>query len=434
MARRALNNPRQRPSKLCGCKRCLTEFPGERKPRRDCIGSWQARYRDADGKQRHKNFRTKREADAFLDSVRSAVREGTYLDPTRGDITVEAWWKLWWKSQENKGQTTTRNRKLSGWNAHIKPKWGRRKLNSLGYLELQEWMTNEVKGYATQTKVLELLRAMLRDAVRDQRIKYNPAVDVQKTAKAPAKHPEDLKPPTEEQYEAVRQQLPSYYRPLVDFAQDTGMRWGEYTGLRRCHVDLPGALVYVREVVIDDHGRLRRQAMPKSAAGLRVVPLTPKALAAVQAMIDRLDPAATQSKVEDGMCPDELVFRGPLAGTERMNPGSGEREPLDGVMSRNNFRRVWIKAIKGAGIARMVTNPETGRKEWWPRVHDYRHAIASRLHAAGIPEVDVQLFLGQERGGRVTWLYTHGSDDSALASVRSALLTGRALHVVSKPA
>jgi integrase len=431
LARRAANNPRQKRSKACGCKLCLAEFPGERKPRRDCIGKWQARYRDADGEQKAKNFPTKREADAFLDSVRNAVREGTYLDPSRGDITMDAWWELWWPSQENRGQTTTRNRKLSGWNAHIKPKWGRRKLNTLGYLELQEWMANEVRGYATQTKVLELLRAMLRDAVRDQRIKYNPAVDVQKTAKAPAKHPEDLKPPTEEQYEAVRRELPSYYRPLADFAQDTGMRWGEYTGLRRCHVDLPGALVYVREVVIDDHGRLRRQAMPKSAAGLRVVPLTPKALAAVQAMIDRLDPAATQSKVEDGMCPEELVFRGPLAGTERLNPESGERALLNGVMSRNNFRRVWLKAIKDAGVARMVTNPETGRKEWWPRVHDYRHAIASRLHAAGIPEVDVQLFLGQERGGRVTWLYTHGSDDSALTAVRSALVSGRALRSVS---
>ncbi len=431
MARRALNNPRQMPSKLCGCKRCLEKFPGERKTRRDCIGQWQARYRDANGKQTAKNWPTKREADAFLDSVRNAVREGTYLDPTRGEITVEMWWKLWWKSQEGKGQTTTRNRKISAWNAHIKPKWGRRKLNTLGYMELQEWLTNEVKGYATQTKVLELLRAMLRDAVRDQRIKYNPAVDVARTAKAPAKHPEDLKPPTLEQYEAIRACIPVSYRPLVDFAQETGMRWGEYTGLRRCHVDLPGALVYVREVVIDDHGRLRRQAMPKSAAGLRVVPLTPKAVAAVQAMIDRFDPAATESSVEDGMCPEELVFRGPLAGTLRWNPETGQDDLLDGVLSRNNFRRVWLDAIKEAGVARMVTNPETGRREYWPRVHDYRHAIASRLHAAGIPEVDVQLFLGQERGGRVTWLYTHGSDDSALTAVRSALLTGRALRSVS---
>jgi integrase len=96
------------------------------------------------------------------------------------------------------------------------------------------------------------------------------------------------------------------------------------------------------------------------------------------------------------------------------------RLTLDSVLSRNNFRRIWIPAIKEAGIARKVRNRETGRMEWWPRVHDYRHAVATRLHAAGKPEADVQAFLGQERGSRVTWLYTHTSDES-LASMRDAL-------------
>lgn len=103
---------------------------------------------------------------------------------------------------------------------------------------------------------------------------------------------------------------------------------------------------------------------------------------------------------------------------------------LDGVLSRSNFRRVWIPAIQRAGIARRVRDPETGRWEWWPRVHDYRHALASRLHEAGVPEKDVQLILGQERGGRVTWLYTHGSDE-AIETVRAAIGTGRTLRIVA---
>jgi integrase len=419
------------PSKLCGCKRCLIEFPGERRTRRDCIGSWQARYRDADGKQKAKNFTTKKEADGFLDEVRSAVRQGVYLDPKRGDIALGDWWDLWWPGQQSNGKITTRNRKLSSWTAHIGPKWSRRKLNSIGYLELQAWLSSDVKGNATQKKVLELLRALFRDAVRDQRIKYNPTLDMQVTAPAPAKHPDDLKPPTEEQYGLVRQQLAAWWWPLVDFAQDTGMRWGEIAGLRRCNVDLEAGVVYVREVVIDDRGRLARQSMPKSAAGLRTVSLTPKALGAVEVMIDRLAPAATQSVVEDGMHPEELIFRSPNAG--RTMKIKGVTVEADGVLDRTNFRRVWLPAIKEAGIARIVKNPETQRQEWWPRVHDYRHAVASRLHAAGIPEVEVQLFLGQERGGRVTWLYTHGSDE-ALGQIRDVLAGGRRLRSVPKSA
>lgn len=430
MARRAQNNPRQIRSKTCGCALCVAEYPpadhGERKKRRDCLGSWQARYRDPAGKQKAKHFPTKREADAFLDSVRTAVRSRTYHDPKRGEITLGAWWELWWPNQG--GEVATRNRKLSSWNAHIRPKWGTTPLNGLEYMAIQGWL-GKIPGRETQRKVLELLRAMLRDAVRDgQRIVINPAAEVVVTAKETPKHPEDLKPPSPAQYALVREELPVWYRVLADFAQDTGMRFGEYTALRRSAVDLDAGLVYVREVVTDDDGTLRRKRIPKSSAGLRVVPLTPKALDAVRAMIDRLDPSPHQSAVDDGMCPEELVFRGPLAGTTRKRK-DGSTDVLGGVLSRNNFRRVWIPAIQGAGVARKVKNPETGRTEWWPRVHDYRHAVASRLHAASVPEADVQAFLGQERGSRVTWLYTHTSDES-LAAARDVLATGRGLHVV----
>jgi integrase len=400
---------------------------GERRTRRDCIGSWQARYRDANGQQKAKNFPRKREADAFLDEVRGAVRQGTYLDPKRGDITLEKWWAEWWPAN-TPSRPTTRNRKLSSWTVHIRPKWGSRKLNSLTYLEIQTWVAQELKGHATQTKVLELLRMMLRDAVRDQRISFNPAADVTKTASPPARHPDDLTPPTTEQYALVREQLPVWWMPVVDFLEDTGLRWGELAGVRRVFLDLEADTVKVREVVIDDRGTLRRQGIPKTTAGFRTVPLTAKAQTAALAMIERLAPAATSTPVESGMHPEELVFRGPLAGTTKKV--NGVEVPVEGALSRNNFRRVWLPAIQAAGIARMVTNPDTGRREWWPRVSDYRDRFASRLHEAGMSEVDVQYILGHERGGKVTWMYTHRGE-RALDNARDALAGGRHLRAVS---
>ncbi|HEY9370944.1 site-specific integrase [Streptomyces sp.] len=433
MARRAQNNPRQKRSKTCGCAACVEAYPvekyGERKKRRDCLGSWQARYRDADGAQKSKNFPKKSEADAFLDSIRTSVRQGTYLDPKRGDILVTDWWELWWPAHK-KGRTTTKNRKLASWK-HIEAKWGRRKLNSLTHMELQAWVTAEVKGHATQKKVLELLNMMLRDAVRDQRVPFNPGEHVQVTASAPARHPDDLKPPTREQYALVRKNLPEYYQPFAVFLEETGMRWGEATALRRCHVDLDNDIVKVREVVIDDEGRLMRQAAPKTAAGFRVVPLTPVAVEAVRTMIEKWDPADTESPIESGMHPEELIFRSPRSGDKRkVRNEAGElvEVTIEGVLNRNNFKRVWLPAIKEAGIARLVKNAETGRNEWWPRVHDYRHALATRLHAQGVSEKDVQLVLGQKRGGRVTWLYTHGSDE-ALSTVLAAMQGQKARHL-----
>lgn len=431
MARRASQNPRQKRSKLCGCPLCLAEFPPgqykERKSVRDCTGPWQARYRDPSGKQCGPTFPTLKEAQAHLDKARSQVREGTYQDPKRGSITIDDWYEIWWPTVKIKS-ITTRNRKLSAWKVHVQPKWGKRKLNSITWIQVQDWISNEVKGHASQKKVLELLRHMMVAALRDRRITINPCLDIEVSA-APAKHPDEMIPPTSKQCELIRQHLTEYYRPLVVFAEETGMRWGEYTALRLCNVDIEGATVKVKEVLIDDRGTIRRKSAPKSRAGFRTVPLTPAAVEAVKVMIEKWNPAATESPIEDGMHPEELIFRGPLSGSKRKNK-DGVKVDLDGVLTRPNFRRHWIPAIKAAGLARMVKNPETGRTEYWPRVHDMRHTFATRLKDAGVPEKDVQVIMGHERGGRVTWLYQHAGPE-LVEEVRAALNTGRHLRAVS---
>lgn len=418
MARRATNNPRQLREKGCGCPLCLAEYPpekhGARKVRRDCLGSWQARYRDPDGKQCGPVFPSQREATAHLDKIRTQVREGTYQDPKRGAITVDDWYLIWWPTVKVKS-ITTKNRKLSAWTVHVQPKWGKRKLNSITWIQVQDWITNEVKGHATQKKVLELLRHMMVAALRDRRITVNPTADIEVTS-ATARHPDEMIPPTAAQCVLIREQLTEYYRPLVVFAEETGMRWGEYTGLRACNLDLRQATVKVKEVLIDDRGKIRRKLAPKSRAGFRTVPLTPAAIAAAQAMFDRWLPAMTESPVDDGedLHAEELVFRGPLGG----------------ALTRPNFRRHWIPAIKAAGLARQVKNEETGRLEIWPRVHDLRHTFATRLKDAGVPEKETQVIMGHERGGKVTWLYQHEGAD-LVNLVREALVTGRHLRAVS---
>ncbi|MBK3595766.1 tyrosine-type recombinase/integrase [Streptomyces sp. MBT51] len=396
----------------------MEEYPpekyGARKSRRDCIGSWQARYRTPDGKQPGPTFPTYTEAKAHLDKVRTQVREGTYQDPKRGAITVDDWYAIWWPTVKVTS-ITTKNRKLSAWTVHVQPKWGKRKLNSITWMQVQDWITNEVRGHATQKKVLELLRHMMVAALRDRRISVNPCIDIE-VSPAPARHPDEMIPPTAAQCDLIREHLTDYYMPLVVFAEETGMRWGEYTGLRACNLNLESATVKVKEVLIDDRGKIRRKMAPKSRAGFRTVPLTPAAMAAAQAMLDKWAPATTESPIGDGedLHVEELVFRGPQSG------------PL----TRPNFRRHWIPAIKAAGLARLVKNEESGRTEFWPRVHDLRHTFATRLKDAGVPEKDVQVIMGHERGGRVTWLYQHAGTE-LVEEVRAALVKGRPLRAVS---
>ncbi|MFK0140645.1 tyrosine-type recombinase/integrase [Streptomyces murinus] len=382
----------------------------ERNRRRDCTGPWQARYRDPSGQQKAKNFPIadggKKAADAFLDEVRTRVRKRTYADPKRGEITLTQWWDLWWEAQPDRAVTTV-NRKLSNWNAHIKPKWGEWRLCDLEYIELQAWITKEVKGYHTRKKVHEVLNSMLRAAVKDgRRIPFNPAADLD-IGEAPAKHPDDVRPPTREQCALIREQLPVYYRPLVTFLEHTGMRWGEATGLRWENVDLEAQHLKVKEVLSEDQGRLFRKDAPKSVAGFRTVPLTPQAADAVRVMVDRWCPPKSVTPIGDDpyeLVPEELVWRGPQGG----------------VLTRHNFHRVWLPAINAAGLAREVKNRETGRTEWWPRVHDLRHVFATWLKDLGIDEKDTQTVMGHERGSKVTWIYQHSPEDVA-AKVRARM-------------
>ena len=158
---------------------------------------------------------------------------------------------------------------------------------------------------------------------------------------------------------------------------------------------------------------MKRKEQPKSSAGFRTIPLTGKAADSLREQMRLRQPVVTRTNPGDGMHKDELIFRGPLGG----------------ILSRNNFRRLWIPAIKSAGIARIVKNRETGRNEWWPHVHDIRHAFASRLHDEGVPEATVQYIMGHERGGRVTWLYEHAPAE-AVEKVRQVLDPGPRLRVV----
>lgn len=413
MGRRASNNPRQVRAKTCGCQECMAKYPPDKYPernrRRDCVGPWQARYRDPSGKQRAKNFPLseggKKAAEAFLDEIRTQVRRRTYNDPKRGQITVAQWWDLWWKAQPSQA-VTTRNRKRSNWTAHIEPKWGAWRLCDLTYIELQAWLTKDVKGYHTRKKVLEVLGQMLKAAAKDGRIPFNPAQDLD-IGPAPVKHPDDTRPPTHEQVARLVAHLPVYYRPFVIFLEETGLRWGEATGLRWENVDLEAQHFKVKEVLTDDRGRLMRKPAPKSVAGFRTVPLTPAAADAVRTMVALWHPPASVTPIGDDpytLVEKELLFRGPQGG----------------VLARQNFRDVWVAAAEAAGIARKSVNAETGRTEMWPRVHDLRHTFATRLKDLGIPEKDVQAVMGHERGSKVTWLYQHAPEDVA-AQVRARM-------------
>jgi integrase len=422
MARRATNNPRQLRSKTCGCAACIKQYPpaeyGERKKVRDCLGSWQARFRDPTGKQKAKNYVKKKDAEAFLDKTRTEVRERRYRDPVRGKIRLEDWWTIFWEVESRKCRITTNNRKLGIWRKYIEPRWGRYRLIDIEFMELQRWLSSEVPSYDCQKKTKELLGAMLDAAIKDgERISENPCQHVDITQPKIKKHPQDLKPPSAAEYALIHAALDPYYQVILrDFAHETGMRPGEYAGLRAHCIDDRERVAHIKEILVPDGGRLVRQLAPKTEAGFRTVPLTDRAWSAVEFMRAKWKPARTRSAIGDGytLHVEELLIRGPRGA----------------ALSINNLRRPWRRATDQAGVTRKVENPVTGRTDYWPDIYHYRDRVTSTLHHAGVPESDAQAVLGHDRAGKVTWVYTHESEQ-ARETVRAALGGDRGLRVVS---
>jgi hypothetical protein len=58
-------------------------------------GRWRARYRDAKGKEHARHFSRKVDAQAWLDTVTTAVQIETYVDPNKGRLTIGDWARRW---------------------------------------------------------------------------------------------------------------------------------------------------------------------------------------------------------------------------------------------------------------------------------------------------------------------------------------------------
>ena len=425
MGRRSTNNPRMIASSVCGCEFCKSKFPKPPRPSEvEHSGSWQARYTGLDGREHHHNEPDFDRALAYLEKMRTEVRQRTWLDPARGDVTLCEWHEIWWPNQTGEDATLDRDERM--WRVHVAPQFGSWKLYELGYMEIQSWVNrlHDKNGgplaAGSVIKAFQVLDRMLTAAKLDRRVPFNPADGV-KLPPPDKVHPEDQRPPTYAQLWRIRAFVPDYHHAFVIVAQETGLRFGELAGLRACWVDLKGRRLQVREVLTEVRGKVRRKVYPKSDAGKRTVPLTRLACRVLAELMDAEQPSRARTTAKDGLCPEELVFHG-------RNRRGRASEPILPPMRRSSWRRIWIKAITKAKVVRTTTKEwteeekdATGRMRkvqksrtfWWPEFHDTRHAYASRLHSRGVPEAITQELLGHERAGKVTWLYTHAAADYA---------------------
>ncbi|HZD01172.1 MAG TPA: tyrosine-type recombinase/integrase [Actinomycetes bacterium] len=350
---------------------------------------WRARYWGSDNRQHSKSFGREKDAKAWLRTEEGAKDTGTWLDPARGRIRFEDWADRWWAVWSQGKSPSTLQAAESRLRVHLRPIFGPRRLNTISALLVERWQKQIASDHDHETVLAcrSLLNRILKAAVKDRRIPFNPVRDVDPPPKPvnPERRLGNAKRRTftPEEFGRFLANCPAFHRKHFMTQVGTGLRPGELLGLPPHRVRLDEGLIEVVEVRYDA-GKFGAgyKKEPKSPTSIRAVPL----------------PEQVRAAIEEGLdgCPrNGRVFAGP--GGNR-HARRGERTAL----SVNNYRRVYKRVVaRTRGLDHLDLHGP----------HDLRHTYATWLEEAGIPSRVIDELMGhsgsEREGSPMARVYRH---------------------------
>lgn len=364
--------------------------------------AWQADYVDGAGKRRHKQFATKKEADAFLVHARGEVSRGIHTADSASITLADAGERWLSKCAESGLEQMTVERYRSTFEHHVKPRLGKSKLSKIGAPMIQS-AVDDVATHLSKSsarKVLSSIASIFAQAMRDGKAAHNPAREV----KLPRgkRTGETIEMPSKSELAAILKHTSERWRPFIRTAMLTGMRSSELRGLLWADVDLDAGAIRVRRRV-DRKGSF---GPPKSKAGTRDIPLSPASV--------------TMLKEWKLRCPKGdlgLVFPN----------SSGRIEEHANILNRV----FWPAQVKADVTVMRNALDDDGNPIQAPdakfSLHALRHAAAALFIEQGFPPKKVQALMGHSSVQMTFDLYGYlfPSDDDdrhAMAQIEARLL------------
>ncbi|MGB9346495.1 MAG: tyrosine-type recombinase/integrase [Ilumatobacteraceae bacterium] len=341
----------------------------------DSSKAYLVRFRTADGKQRSKQFKRRRDALAFANVIEVDRQHGTLVDPRLGRITVAEWWDQWWPTVTNL-RPSTKARDEQFFRTHARPVFGTTPLGKLDRTALRAWVADlgspdgSNLAPATIHRVVQLMNKCVNAAFEDRLIAHNPV------AKLPLPRIErrEMRFLDTDDIWKLADEIDEAYRSFVLLGAFGGLRLGEMLGLRWKRVDLLRRRVDIAETLVSIGGHITF-GPPKTKAAVRTVPLP-------SFVCDELSRRAVPP-----VDPEGLVFESP------------EGFPIRATLFR---RRVWRAAVAAAGLEPF-------------RIHDLRHTAVSLWVAEGANPKHVAAMAGHTSVSvvldRYGHLYPHQDDD-----------------------
>lgn len=348
-------------------------------PGYDRSGRWRERRQ-----VRRRGFTTRKSAQAELDKLRTAAREGEL--GTGADPTVDGWLTQWLETLTVRLKPSTVDFYRRTARVHVVPRIGAMRLSQIDasvldrlYSDLTTSGRADGEGglsAASVRHVHSIMSKSLGDAVKVGRIRVNPA----RAASPPSIKAAGRRPMSTWTAAEVARFLAAErdgrYLALWTFLLLTGCRRGEALGLQWDDVDLDRGQVSIRRSLVLVGGEPVEQESVKTSRSRRSIRLQPELAATLKTQ--RAQQAADRLLIGAGWPETGLVFT--LADGRAMHPKHVSRE----------FER----RLKRHGLPKI-------------RLHDTRHTYATLALRAGVPLEVVSARLGHESIAITADIYAH---------------------------
>jgi integrase len=286
-----------------------------------------------------------------------------FIPPDAGSITLEEYATRFREVQAHRPSTALNYEVIC--RVHIAPGLGRYRLAEIRQSHVKAWMRERsaVMAPSSLRVAFKILRAILRAAVADRLISFDPSEGV----KAPPVPRRKAEPLTLDQLDGLAEVVPARYRGLVTVAATTGLREGELLGLQVEDLDLLGKVLHVRRQLVLIPGAPPYLAVPKTEGSVRDVPL---GLVAVEALAAHL---AAFGAVEGFVFTNEAGL----------------------PIRRNRLSGLWAQWRKASGLPAGA------------RFHDLRHSFVSALIEGGASVTLVSELIGHSSPAVTLGVYSH---------------------------
>jgi integrase len=338
-------------------------------------GQWTGIYRDPGGRKRSAGtVLKKKDAQALAQREEDKIRLGRWVDPAAGTITFTDYFEQQWIVH----RTLEINGRAYYWGNYraprhgLKTKFGDMPLARIRRPMVQAWVTDMIADGLSPRTVksrVATLQAVLaaRDgvsAINDSLIVENP-VDRVTIPPVPARKVAIYTP---DQVDKLISALDAWWRLMVWFDSETGLRWGELLGVQVKDIDFLRRHVTVHQTIIETAKAATGNGTPFALKpypkdkDARVVGLSQDTIDMISAHT-----AARGLQREDFLFSMPVLRTDPAAHTVLIEEVQrSDVWPQGMPVSRSYFRSAWTKAIRTAGLP-----PR--------RIHDLRASFISWL-------------------------------------------------------